>query len=314
MHITFDGHVFLTAGGTETFLQFLQRYPLRSFCAFEVLDDDRAFATLEATYLHPIADAAFEAGHGLLADALVWRASPDYVAALGYSSRDVARFNRLGVERVRRSLSLRLAQQGASVPIVIAADVGPRGDGYQLPADAIDVSAAIDYHAPQIEALAHGEVDAICALTMTNVNEAIGIALAARRHGLPIIVSPTVETDGRLPGGLELAQFVERVDDVTGGAPAFYMVNCAHPQHIAPVLESAARNEQRWLGRLRGFRANASCKSHAELDEATSLDRGDPLDLAQRVAELQKTYDLRVVGGCCGTDAEHIAAIARALA
>lgn len=310
----FDRQLFLTAGGTETYLQFLQRYPLRNFCAFELLDDDDAFSTLERAFLHPILDAAIEGGCGLLADALVWRASSDYVTGLGYPAADVARFNRLGVMRMRASLERRRQQRGADAcPILVAADIGPRGDGYQVPAEAVAASAAKDYHAPQLEAVARAGVDVVCALTMTNVNEAVGIVTAARELGLPIIVSPTVETDGRLPGGVALGEFIERVDAASAGAPAFYMVNCAHPSHLAPVLEGASRQSEAWLARLGGFRANASSKSHAELDNATSLDRGDPGDLARRVAALQKAYGLRVLGGCCGTDAEHIAAIGRAL-
>jgi homocysteine S-methyltransferase len=311
----FDQHLFLAPGGTETYLQFLQHYPLRNFCAFELLDDDAAFSTLERAFLHPILDAAIQGGRGLLADALVWRASSDYVTGLGYPAADVARFNRLGVMRMRQSLERRRHQRGADeCPILVAADIGPRGDGYQVPASDIAVSAANDYHAPQLEAVAEVGVDVVCALTMTNVNEAVGIVQAARGLGLPIIVSATVETDGRLPGGVGLGEFIERVDAASAGAPAFYMVNCAHPTHLAPVLESASRQGDAWLARFKGFRANSSSKSHAELDNATSLDRGHPDDLARRLAALQKAHGLRVVGGCCGTDAEHITAIGRALA
>lgn len=310
----FDQYLFLTAGGTETYLQFSQSYPLRNFCAFELLDDDAAFATLEQAYLHPILDTAIESGRGLLADALVWRASSDYVKGLGYPAADVARFNWLGVTRMRQSLERRRQQRGAPVcPILVAADIGPRGDGYRAPSEAIAVSAAKDYYAPQMEAVAQAGVDVVCALTMTNVNEAVGIVQAARGLGLPVIVSATVETDGRLPGGVALGEFIERVDAASGGAAAFYMVNCAHPSHLAPVLDGARRQGDAWLGRFKGFRANASSKGHAELDESASLDRGDPDDLARRLAALQRAHGLRVVGGCCGTDAEHISAIARAL-
>jgi homocysteine S-methyltransferase len=311
----FDQHLFLTAGGTETYLQFLQHYPLRNFCAFELLDDDAAFTTLERAYLHPILDVAIDGRRGLLADALLWRATSDYVTALGYPAADVARFNRLGVERMRQSLERRRQQRGAEAcPILVAADIGPRGDGYQVPAEAIAVEAAKDYYAPQLEAVAQAGVDVVCALTMTNVNEGVGIVEAARGLGLPVIVSATVETDGRLPGGLGLGEFISSIDAASAGAPEFYMVNCAHPSHLAPVLEAASQQGDAWLQRFKGFRANASSKTHAELDNSTSLDRGNPGDLAQRLAALQKTHGLRVLGGCCGTDAEHIAAIGQALA
>jgi homocysteine S-methyltransferase len=150
--------------------------------------------------------------------------------------------------------------------------------------------------------------------TMTSIAESIGLVRAASETGLPVIVSPTVETDGRLPDASPPGDFVRRVDDATGGAPLFYMVNCAHPTHVRPTLERAAGEGAGWLGRFAGFRANASARSHAELDESPELDRGDPEALAGELADLKRRFGLRVGGGCCGTDAEHIAAIAAATA
>ena len=174
------------------------------------------------------------------------------------------------------------------------------------------MEAAFDYHRAQLSVLAGTGVDVVCAWTMTNANEAIGITRAAAELDLPIIVSPTVETDGRLPDGSDLGEFIRRVDDATHAAPLFYMVNCAHPTHLAPTLESAKRRGEDWLRRFRGLRANCSKKSHAELDNSTELDRGNPEELADELAALQKAYDFQVLGGCCGTDVEHISEIARA--
>ena len=198
--------------------------------------------------------------------------------------------------------------------VLLTADVGPRGDGYKVADDQLTPQAARDYHRAQLGVLAGAGVDLVCALTMTSVAEAIGVVLAAREHGLPVIVSPTVETDGTLPDGTPLGELVRRVDDATGGAPLLYMVNCAHPTHLAPTLARARAEGAGWLGRFKGIRANSSRKSHAELDESPELDRGDPHELGREVAELQRAYGLSVVGGCCGTDAEHVAAIARATA
>jgi homocysteine S-methyltransferase len=297
---------FVTLAGVETFLLYQQGFPLREFCAFEVLDDEPAWATLVERFIRPIAAAAVENGHGVLADSLLWRASPDYVARLGYRPADLARVNREGVARTRAAL--------AAVPaLVVAGDIGPRGDGYAVdPGQPITAEAARAYHSAQVAAVAEAGVDVVAAFTMTSPGEAIGITNAAREHGLPIIVSPTVETDGRLPDGSTLGELIERVDQETDGAPLCYMVNCAHPVHLGPALRAAREAGAAWLERLRGVRANASEKSHAELDVATELDRCDVDDLAAQVARLRVDYDLSIVGGCCGTDAEHIAAIARA--
>jgi homocysteine S-methyltransferase len=305
---------FLANGGIETYLLFQQGFPLRDGCGFEVFDDPAALEALERTYLEPIADAALENGLGLVYDALVWRASPDWFARLGYKPADVERLNRLAISRTREALeSWRRKRGGAAktMPLVVSADIGPRGDGYRVESRA-SVDAARGYHDPQVGIVAEAGADLVGAMTMTHVEEAIGIALAAKERKLPVTIAATVETDGRLPDHMPLSEFIARVDDATDGWPLFYLVNCAHPTHVAPTLAAARERDEAWLERFRGFRANASSKSHAELDESTTLDRGDPADLARRVAELQRSFDLRIVGGCCGTDVEHVAAIARA--
>lgn len=318
-HALLGPRTFVTSGGTETYLLFRQGFPLRDGCGFEVFDDEEAWAGLERTYLDPILTAAQDHGHGLLLDALVWRAQSHYVTALGYPESDVERFNRLAVRRTRAAIdSWRARRQGAGaasdVPVLLAADLGPRGDGYVVSDRDLTPEGAADHHRRQIEILAAAGVDVLSGITMTSVAESVGLTRAAAETGLPLVVSPTVETDGRLPDETPLGDYVRRVDDATGGAPLFYMVNCAHPTHVRATLDRAGDEGASWLERFSGFRANASAKSHAELDESPELDRGDPAALARELAELQRRFGLRVVGGCCGTDGEHIAAIAAAIA
>jgi homocysteine S-methyltransferase len=309
-----SGRTFLTPGGTETFLMFQQGYPLRDMCAFDVIDDEPAWQRLSRDYFRPILEASRAAGHVLLLDTLAWRAHPDFVAAPGRSG-DLERVNRLAVQRVRELVQSGRGAGGADDDtVLLTGDLGPRGDGYQLADASVTPDLARDYHRAQIEVLARAGVDLLCAYTMTGVAESIGIVRAARDTGLPIVVSPTVETDGTLPDGSPLGTFVERVDEATGGAPLLYMVNCAHPTHLAPTLARARAEGAAWLARFGGLRANSSRKSHAELDDSTELDRGDPQELGREVARLQREYGLRVVGGCCGTDAEHVAEIAAATA
>ena len=159
-------------------------------------------------------------------------------------------------------------------------------------------------------AFAEAGAEMMTAVTMTYVDEAIGVTRAAGSVGLPVVISFTVETDGALPSGEPLGGAIARVDDATDRAPAYYMVNCAHPTHFVEQLVPGAP----WLARVKAIRANASSCSHAELDAATELDRGDVADLAGWYGRLQSILpDLRVVGGCCGTDHEHVSAIAHAL-
>ena len=306
---------FLTSGGIETYLLFLQGVPLREFCAFELIDDEAGWKTMERSFLFPILDAAATTGFGFISDCLVWRASRDYVDRLGHTASGVAGVNKRLVARMRRSIDEWRAAGGAGAkacPVVLAADLGPRGDGYVVGAGGpVPVDAAYGYHVEQVRALADADIDLLVALTMTSINEALGVVRAAREYRLPVLVSPTVETDGTLPDGSALGDFVTSVDAATGGYPVAYIVNCAHPTHLEPTLRKAADAGAPWLGRFRGLRSNASQKSHQELDEATELDRGDIGDLAEQMKALKDRYGLTIFGGCCGTDAEHMGAIAK---
>jgi S-methylmethionine-dependent homocysteine/selenocysteine methylase len=121
-----------------------------------------------------------------------------------------------------------------------------------------------------------------------------------------VVLSYTVETDGALPGGKRLGDAIAEVDEATGGYPAYYMINCAHPRHFARELQSGAA----WVDRIGGLRANASSKSHAELDASPDIDIGNIAELADEHAEmLPWLSNLSVIGGCCGTDHRHVAAI-----
>jgi homocysteine S-methyltransferase len=192
--------------------------------------------------------------------------------------------------------------------VVISGCIGPHDDGYD-PTVRLDADAAQAYHATQIGTFADTAADLVTALTMTYAEEAIGVARAAAAAGIPAAISFTVETDGRLPSGQPLADAVGQVDAETDGAPAYFMVNCAHPTHFAHVLAPDAD----FTERIRGLRPNASRMSHAELDEATELDDGDPAELGERHAALRDRLPrVNVLGGCCGTDHRHVTSICTA--
>jgi homocysteine S-methyltransferase len=203
---------------------------------------------------------------------------------------------------------IRAAGETEATPIVINGVVGPRGDGYD-PGELMSADEAQGYHARQIATFADSAADMVSAITMTTPDEAIGIARAARDHGLPAAISFTLETDGRLPDGGSLSAAIERVDAETGDSVAYFMINCAHPTHFAGVLAE----DGAWRERIRGLRANASAKSHAELDEADVLDEGDPAALGAQHGALRPLLgSVAVLGGCCGTDHRHVDAIGRA--
>ncbi len=293
--------VFLTDSGLETDLVFSGGWDLPDFAAYPLLDSDEGRAALRA-YVDEHVRVAREAGLGIVVETPTWRASSDWGARLGHDAAALAALNRRGAQLVDE------ARQGADVPVVVSGCLGPRGDGY-VAGEQMSAVQAAEYHRPQVEAFADSPVDLVSALTLTGVAEAVGVVEAAQAAGLPVVVSFTVETDGRLPDGTPLGEAVRAVDDATGGAAAYFMVNCAHPEHLAPAVDPAAD----WWPRLRGVRANASRLSHAELDAAPELDAGDPAELARQLADL-RPLGVTVLGGCCGTDVRHIRALAQEVA
>ena len=298
-----DGGLFLTDGGLETTLIFHQGLELPAFAAFDLLKDDEGTEQLRRYYA-PYASLARERGVGLILESPTWRANPDWAAEIGYSLDELDALNRKAI-----ALMEEIREEYASEhPIVISGCVGPQGDGYS-PATMLTPDEAQLYHSTQIATFADTAADMVTVLTMTYAEEAIGVTRAAVENGLPVVISFTLETDGRLPSGQALGGAIQQVDEETEAGPAYYMINCAHPTHFEDVLDPGAP----WIDRIRGLRANASTKSHAELDEATELDDGDPADLGERHAALRARLPrVNVLGGCCGTDDRHVTSICTA--
>jgi len=292
--------IYLTDGGLETTLVFLEGLDLPDFAAFPLLESGEGKAAIDRYYASYL-DLAERTGAGFVLDTPTWRANRDWGKRLGYDDEALFEVNRRSVDYIRG-----LADARPALTTVLNGVVGPRGDGYVV-GDLMTAQEAADYHSLQARAFAGAGAQMTTAVTMTYAGEAIGITQAASAEGLPVVISFTVETDGRLPSGQELGEAVTEVDEATDGAPAYFMVNCAHPTHFAGVLDAG----DSWVERVKGVRANASTMSHAELNEAEELDRGDVAGLARQYAELRRILpDMRVAGGCCGTDSAHISAIA----
>ncbi|MGD9959632.1 homocysteine S-methyltransferase family protein [Nocardioides sp.] len=299
-----EADLFLTDGGLETTLIFEDGLDLPDFAAFVLLQDPDGRAAL-VRYFDRYAEIARRDDLGVVLETPTWRANPDWAERLGYSPSALDAANRDAVHLLHE---IRGRWQTPGSPVVISGCLGPRGDGYVVDS-AMTAGQAQEYHAPQIRSLRAAGADLVSGLTMTYSAEATGLAAAARAEGIPAVISFTVEIDGLLPSGESLAESIETVDAATDSYPAYYMVNCAHPSHFAHVLAADAP----WTQRIRGLRANASRLSHAELDEAEDLDGGDPVELAQDYAELRADLPhLSVLGGCCGTNHEHVSAISLA--
>ena len=299
-----SGMNFMTDGGLETCLIFHQGIDLPDFAAFVLLENAEGRAALRRYFDDYLAVARAE-NVGIILDTPTWRASRDWGARLGYSAERLARIN---AEAVRFIIDIRCGFNG-TCPAVTSAVIGPRGDGYQ-PDKVMTAREAEAYHSFQACIFAESPADMISAVTMTHVGEAAGIALAARATGIPVAISFTVETDGRLPDGTSLEAAIREVDEISDAFPAYYMINCAHPSHFEPMLARGGSH----LDRIRGVRANASRMSHAELDEAEELDDGNPGELGEDYGRLKQMLGkLNIVGGCCGTDHRHVRAMVGAL-
>lgn len=293
------GDFFMTDGGIETTLVFLEGLELPHFAAFHLFktrEGERALRKYFLTYT----ELARKFNTGLILETATWRSSTSWGEMLGYDKQALAEVNRRAVRLIEE---IRSEHETLATPIVISGCVGPRGDGY-IADRAMSEMEAEDYHRTQIETFASTAADFVTAITMNYVEEAVGLARAAKQANMPVVISFTVETDGRLPTGQSLGDAIKQVDDATSGYPAYFMINCAHPSHFDKVVDG----DEPWVARIRGLRANASRMSHAELNEATELDAGAPPELGQEYAWLRKRQlrHLNVMGGCCGTDHRHI--------
>jgi S-methylmethionine-dependent homocysteine/selenocysteine methylase len=299
-----SGAFFLLDGGLETTMVFHKGVELPHFSSIDMIRQPEGVALLRE-YYGQYAAIAQAAQVGFILDSPTWRASRGWAAPLGLTEVELAELNKRAIDLMAE---LRGEFETEHTPVVISGCVGTRGDGYSVDA-MMSADEAADYHSWQIEILANAGADMIGALTLNYVEEAVGIANAAKSYEIPCVISFTVETDGRLPVGTALAEAIEAVDELTARSPAYYMINCAHLTHFQDVM----KDDEQWVQRVRGIRGNASVKSHAELDESTELDDGDPVRFGDENASLLKRFPhINVVGGCCGTDTRHVEAICKA--
>lgn len=295
--------LFLTDGGLETTLIFHQGLDLPHFSAITLLDNPEGIRILN-NYFHSYLQLAKRYKTGFILESATWRGDSDWAKPLGYSK---AQLTDLNVHAITQLHELKALYETTENPIVISGCIGPRGDAYDAQ-QALNADEAEHYHAQQISLFNKANADMITALTLTSADEAVGIVRAAMSEEIPVVISFTLETDGLLPDGQSLSDAIAQVDQLTDFGPAYYMINCAHPNHFMDQFQ--VKSDADWVSRIHGIRANASCKSHAELDEATQLDDGDPLELSRLYGQLiQQLPNLNVFGGCCGTDVRHIEAI-----
>ena len=271
-----NGGIFLTDGGMETTLIFHEGIELPHFAAFVLLDSAEGRQQLKRYYAAYLS-VARDHGTGFVLDSPTWRANPDWGAKLGY---DAAALKAINVRSIAFLEELRAGWERPGEPCVISGAIGPRGDGYK--AGNMDADEAEAYHHAQIAAFVEGGADIVTAYTLTGINEAIGVARAARSLGIPAAISFTVETNGRLVKGETLREAIETVDRETDGSVEYFLINCAHPTHFEDALKAGESldgaypwrqgqrldKEPRRTRRIRNARFRRSGRSWAALPEA----------------------------------------------
>lgn len=293
--------LFLTEGGIETEILYKWGFELPQFAMYPLLDKPDAMSAIRGMYRRYL-DVVAAHGLSALMGGLDYRASPDWGELLGYSPAGLAEANHRSIAFLRKLAG----EYAGDIPeILIQGFIRPRGDAYQLNRSITEKDAE-DYHSVQLQTLREAEVDLAWAFTFNNVPEAVGVARAAARIGVPLAISFTVDSSSKLKAGATLAEAIEAVDAATDASPAFYSLNCSHPVEFEPAL-----TEGEWLKRLRGFRPNASKMEKIALCKLGHLEEGDAVDLGRRMGELARRHPhMDIWGGCCGTGDVHLNEIA----
>lgn len=287
-------------GGFETWMQYVDGFELRHFCAFELLNDERGVACLR-DYQRKLVEAAVANKFGVINEGLHYRASRDWGELIGFSSEALEEINIRGIEFYK---DFAREYDSPDTPMLVGGVIGPRGDAYNV-GRTPNAAEAEDYHSEQILTFKKAGADIVSALTFSSTEEAVGIARAAKAADIPVVISFFVAKGGRLNGGETLEEAITKVDAATGNAPAYYMINCTHPTEFEPALTDGA-----WTERLGGFMPNAVAMETLDLCKLGHLEDGDPKELGGQMATLARRFPhIHVWGGCCGTDGRHIGQI-----
>jgi S-methylmethionine-dependent homocysteine/selenocysteine methylase len=296
--------VMLTAGAIDTRLKHEYGLPTPAQSAFVHLFSLEGRAALTKMYSSYM-EVAAEHDMPMLVHTVTWRAHPDAITRQGFDKPgDLQRIN---IKAAEFLLSLR-REIGAEKNVYIAGDMGPRVDGYN-PAGAPDAATAESYNRDQAAILAESGVDLLIAGTIASVGELLGLSRALAATELPYILAPVITPSGAMPDGTPMAEVVARIDTGACRPPVQFIINCVHPSHFA---EAAAGVAWPTSERVNGLQGNASSLSLQERDTLEHIDGSEPEEFAELMAGLH-AKGLKIVGGCCGTNPDHLHALARRL-
>lgn len=307
-----SGAKFLTEGGAQTALIYKHGRDLPEFSTHFMLyktDDKKLLTSLR----HKFIEKAIQHNVNLILDTETWRASANWLDKIGTDQHvrdtlheEAVAFTKSNVQHFESTC----AAGSKSCKAIAGATIGPAQDAYSAEQN-VDLGAMRQYHSAQIAEFKRLGIGVAFAYTFNNVTEACAIAMEAKNVDLPVVISFTVNSMGKLAEGESIQQAVEHIDNLTNNSVLFFMLNCVHPAHIRTFLQDS---QGEWLQRIRGVRGNASMKSHDELDGATEIDEGDPVKFAHDLVSLQDILpNMIVFGGCCGTDEAHCEQVAKLL-
>jgi homocysteine S-methyltransferase len=301
----------LTDGATGTCLEYESSIPLDpEIGPTRLVDDERGRAALEAVYRRYL-DVGRRHGLPMQVGTPTFRASPERLHRAGYA--DPSEVRRVNADGFRLLARLREECGESGGRVFIAGVLGPKGDSYK-PEEALGADEAAAYHTAQAEALTEAGADLLVATTFPAASEALGIARAMARTGLPAVVSFLITDRGTLLDGNPVVEVIEQIDGSVTPRPAYYAVNCVHPSVLREALRGDERLRRLAGVRLLGFKANASRRPTEELAGLGYLEAEAPERLADEMVVLRDEFGLKVIGGCCGTDDRHIEALAMRLA
>jgi homocysteine S-methyltransferase len=297
-----EGRFYLSEGGTETEILYKYGFELPQFAMFPLLDNPEAVSKMQGMYRKYL-DVVAKHGMCALMGGLDYRASPDWGKLLGYSPQGLSEANHKSINFLRE-----IAKEYTSdIPdILIQGLIGPRGDAYKMNLN-ITENEAEDYHSIQLNTLKEANVDLALAITFNNIPESIGVARAAKKIGVPLAISLSLDSTSKLNSGPSLAEAITTIDEETELAPEFYLINCSHPLEYESAIVSGD-----WINRIRGVRPNASKMEKIALCQIGHLEDGDPVELGVQCGDLARRYPhMDIWGGCCGTWDTHLDQIAK---
>lgn len=236
---------------------------------------------------------ALDAKLPLLLYAPTWRVNRERIVQSGMKltmNRDAVNF----------MLGLKERWQHRESQVCVGGLIGPKNDCYSSE-QALSVAESEQFHSWQINELAMAGVECILAQTMPAVTEALGMAKILEQTGVEYIISFVIGADGLLLDSTTMSDAVRLMDAQLRVPPVAYMVNCIYPTFIRPDEQPSDL-----FDRLQGIQANASSKTHDQLDGSQTLQQDSLEDWGHHMLRLNREFGVKILGGCCGTDDRYL--------